>query len=67
MGVPVLDAPGEAEAQCSAMARAGVVYGVATEDMDALTFGTPRCGNRSVWIWHACACLSCGVIEQGGC
>jgi len=42
MGVPVVEAPSEAEAQCAAMAAAGLVYGVATEDMDALTFGTPR-------------------------
>lgn len=37
-----MEAPSEAEAQASAMARAGLVHGVATEDMDALTFGTPR-------------------------
>lgn len=42
MGVPVIDAPSEAEAQCAAMAKAGVVYGAATEDMDCLTFGCPR-------------------------
>jgi flap endonuclease-1 len=42
MGVPTVDAPSEAEAQCAAMAKADLVYGVATEDMDALTFGTPR-------------------------
>eukprot|EP00882_Tetradesmus_deserticola_P008591 GHRQ01009059.1.p1 GENE.GHRQ01009059.1~~GHRQ01009059.1.p1 ORF type:complete len:326 (+),score=157.29 GHRQ01009059.1:591-1568(+) len=41
MGVPVIDAPSEAEAQCAAMAREGVVYGAATEDMDCLTFGCP--------------------------
>ncbi|XP_045585131.1 flap endonuclease 1-like [Procambarus clarkii] len=41
MGVPYVDAPCEAEAQCAALAKAGKVYGVATEDMDALTFGTP--------------------------
>jgi 5'-3' exonuclease len=41
MGVPVIDAPSEAEAQCAAMAKAGVVYGAATEDMDCLTFGCP--------------------------
>jgi len=41
MGVPVIDAPSEAEAQCAAMAQAGVVYGAATEDMDCLTFGCP--------------------------
>jgi hypothetical protein len=42
MGVPVIDAPSEAEAQCAAMAKAGIVYGAATEDMDCLTFGCPR-------------------------
>lgn len=42
MGVPVVDAPSEAEAQCAAMAKAGIVYGAATEDMDCLTFGCPR-------------------------
>lgn len=39
MGVPYIDAASEAEAQCSAMVKAGKVFGVATEDMDALTFG----------------------------
>lgn len=42
MGVPVIDAPSEAEAQCAVMAKSGLVYGVATEDMDCLTFGAPR-------------------------
>lgn len=42
MGVPVIDAPGEAEAQCAALCAAGAVHGISTEDMDALTFGTPR-------------------------
>eukprot|EP00592_Proboscia_alata_P004191 CAMPEP_0194371126 /NCGR_PEP_ID=MMETSP0174-20130528/19500_1 /TAXON_ID=216777 /ORGANISM="Proboscia alata, Strain PI-D3" /LENGTH=440 /DNA_ID=CAMNT_0039148989 /DNA_START=59 /DNA_END=1381 /DNA_ORIENTATION=- len=41
MGVPIVKAPCEAEAQCAAMANAGLVYAVATEDMDALTFKTP--------------------------
>lgn len=40
MGVPYIDAPCEAEAQCAAMVKAGKVYASATEDMDALTFGT---------------------------
>lgn len=39
MGVPYVDSASEAEAQCSAMVKAGMVFGVATEDMDALTFG----------------------------
>ncbi|CAH8627457.1 unnamed protein product [Heterobilharzia americana] len=41
MGVPFINAPGEAEAQCAALARSGKVYAVGTEDMDALAFGTP--------------------------
>lgn len=41
MGVPVLVAPCEAEAQAAALARAGSVYATGTEDMDALTFQTP--------------------------
>ncbi|XP_077284272.1 flap structure-specific endonuclease 1 [Arctopsyche grandis] len=40
MGVPFVDAPCEAEAECAALVRAGKVYAVATEDMDALTFGS---------------------------
>ncbi|XP_012269804.1 flap endonuclease 1 [Athalia rosae] len=39
MGIPYIDAPCEAEAQCAAMVKAGKVFGTATEDMDALTFG----------------------------
>lgn len=39
MGVPVILAPGEAEAQCSFMCKNGLVDAVGTEDMDALTFG----------------------------
>ncbi|XP_045540461.1 flap endonuclease 1 [Papilio machaon] len=39
MGVPVVEAPCEAEAQCAALVKAGKVYATATEDMDALTFG----------------------------
>ena len=42
MGVPVVEAPSEAEAQCAEMAKGGLVYAVATEDMDALTFAAPR-------------------------
>lgn len=40
MGVPVIDAPCEAEAQCAELVRRGKVYATATEDMDALTFGS---------------------------
>ncbi|KHJ84353.1 XPG I-region [Oesophagostomum dentatum] len=40
MGVPIVEAPCEAEAQCAALVKAKKVYGTATEDMDALTFGS---------------------------
>jgi len=39
MGVPFVEAPCEAEAQCCALVKAGKVFAVGTEDMDALTFG----------------------------
>ncbi|KAI4481701.1 PREDICTED: flap endonuclease 1 [Polistes canadensis] len=39
MGIPYVDAPCEAEAQCAALVKGGKVYATATEDMDALTFG----------------------------
>ncbi|WVY97953.1 hypothetical protein V8G54_030104, partial [Vigna mungo] len=56
MGVPVVEAPSEAEAQCAALCKAGkassylllityvlaFVYAVASEDMDSLTFGAPK-------------------------
>lgn len=40
MGIPVVQAPGEAEAQCAALCKSGKVWATATEDMDALTFGS---------------------------
>ncbi|KAG2534099.1 flap endonuclease 1-B-like [Panicum virgatum] len=42
MGVPVVEAPGEAEAQCAALCENHQVYAVASEDMDSLTFGARR-------------------------
>ncbi|WVN86547.1 flap endonuclease 1 [Cryptococcus depauperatus CBS 7841] len=41
MGIPVVTAPGEAEAQCAELARKGKVYAAGSEDMDTLTFHTP--------------------------
>ncbi|WVR04460.1 flap endonuclease 1 [Kwoniella sp. DSM 27419] len=41
MGIPVVTAPGEAEAQCAELARAGKVYAAGSEDMDTLTFHSP--------------------------
>jgi flap endonuclease-1 len=42
MGVPVIEAPTEAEAQCAQLCKDGIVYAISTEDMDSLTFATPR-------------------------
>ncbi|CAK9877862.1 unnamed protein product [Sphagnum jensenii] len=42
MGVPVVEAPSEAEAECAALCKADKVYAVASEDMDSLTFGSTR-------------------------
>lgn len=42
MGIPVVEAPCEAEATCAELCKKGLVYATATEDMDALTFGTPK-------------------------
>ena len=36
----IVQAPCEAEAQCAALVKGGKVFATATEDMDALTFGT---------------------------
>lgn len=41
MGIPYLEAPCEAEAQCAALCKAGKVFSAASEDMDTLTFGSP--------------------------
>lgn len=41
MGVPFIEAPTEAEAQCAVLARAEKVYAAASEDMDTLTFNAP--------------------------
>lgn len=41
MGIPVVIAPSEAEAQCAELARSGKVYAAGSEDMDTLTFKTP--------------------------
>ncbi|KAF3175351.1 Elongation of fatty acids protein 2 [Orbilia oligospora] len=41
MGIPYLDAPCEAEAQCAILAKSGKVYAAASEDMDTLCFETP--------------------------
>jgi flap endonuclease-1 len=42
MGIPTIQAPGEAEAQAAHMARTGSVWAAASKDYDALLFGAPR-------------------------
>ena len=41
LGIPFVEAPCEAEAECAALNKAGLVDAIATEDMDSLVFGTP--------------------------
>ncbi|PAV61303.1 hypothetical protein WR25_07381 [Diploscapter pachys] len=40
MGVPLIEAPSEAEAQCAELVKGGKVHASVTEDMDALAFGS---------------------------
>ena len=42
MGIPVIQAPSEAEAQAAFMCEKEDVYAVATSDFDALLYGCPR-------------------------
>jgi flap endonuclease-1 len=42
LGVPVVRAPSEGEAQAAHMAQRGSVWAAASKDYDALLFGTPR-------------------------
>ena len=42
MGIPYINAPEEADSQCAYLAKVGLVYGVLTEDMDILTFGSTK-------------------------
>ena len=41
LGIPVIEAPSEAEATCSIMAKDKICYCACTEDMDTLCFGCP--------------------------
>lgn len=42
MGIPYIDAPEEADSQLSYLCKENMVYAVLTEDMDILTFGSPK-------------------------
>lgn len=41
MGIPTIEAKGEAEATCAVLQKRGIVDYTCTEDTDALTFGAP--------------------------
>lgn len=41
-GIPIINAPSEAEAQASHIVKKGDAYAVATQDADALMFGCPK-------------------------
>jgi flap endonuclease-1 len=42
LGIPVVQAPGEGEAQASSMARHNKVWAVGSQDFDSILFGAPR-------------------------
>lgn len=42
LGLPVIEAPGEGEAQAAYMSGKGHVYAVGSQDYDSLLFGAPR-------------------------
>ncbi len=42
MGVPVVQAPSEGEAQCAVMCKEGLVWAAASQDWDSVLFGSPR-------------------------
>lgn len=41
MGIPVVQAPGEGEAEAATLARKGLVYAAASQDYDSLLYATP--------------------------
>jgi flap endonuclease-1 len=42
LGIPIVQAPSEGEAQASYMAKKGDVFGIVSQDGDSLMFGAPR-------------------------
>ena len=41
MGIPIIQSPGEGEAEAATLARANKVWGAASQDYDAILYGTP--------------------------
>ncbi|KAI0560688.1 XPG/Rad2 endonuclease [Gracilaria domingensis] len=60
MGVPVVEAPCEAEAQCAELVKNGDLFATASEDMDSLTFGTHRL-IRYLWAGTASTAAKKGI------
>jgi len=42
LGIPIIEAREEADSQCAWLVKNNIAYGVASEDMDLLTFGTNK-------------------------
>lgn len=42
LGIPVVQAPGEGEAQAAWMCQQGIVHAACSQDYDSILFGTPR-------------------------
>ena len=49
LGIPYLQAPGEAERDCAYLAKMGIVDGVYTSDSDTLVHGAPFIATKAVW------------------
>lgn len=42
LGMPVIEAPCEAESQCAHLVKHNLAYATLSEDMDSLTFGSSK-------------------------
>ena len=49
MGIPVVQAPSEGEAQCAFLCQKNLVYGVSSQDSDSLLFNSPRLIRNLSW------------------
>jgi len=55
-GIPVIEPPSEADPMCALLVKKKIAYGVISEDMDLLTFGSPilirklRAGNKKTIV-----------------
>ena len=65
MGLPVVQAPGEAEAFCAALVEAGVADCVATDDIDACIYGAPAV-LRDLHAYVSCPEKSRAVLVTRG-